>query len=78
MKTYKPVELQFYNKLMEIYRCHYRQEIGESVDSIVPEARIDIQKGTGQQSNRVDYWTTFEKAIEAVRKKKYKRRSGRK
>ena len=61
---------------MEIYRCHYQQPTVEPVENVVPETSKSVQKGTGQQP--AEYWTTFEKAIEAVRQKKNKRRSGRK
>lgn len=73
MKVYKPVELQFYNKLIEIYRSHYTPTNVENTLPVTVDSSVCVEQSGGsvnQAQPKIDYWKTFESAIEQVRAKK--------
>ena len=79
MRVYKVVEIQFYNKLMDIYRQQCSKAENNTVSFNDNKASEQHQEEVQQLGgDKPPFWTSFEQTIEQVRQSQKEQKKRRK
>ena len=66
MRIYKPVEIQFYNKLMDTYRQRY-QKVDNSNLCENTENEGETSRSTQSGGEKAQIWSSFEETVEQIK-----------
>ena len=78
MRVYKVLEIDFYNRLMDIYRQHYSKVENNTSEVSVSKVSEEPEEDRLQLGGDKPFWSTFEQTVEQVRQQQKEQKKKRK